>query len=135
MYPANHVEPAAFIFHLNKDFECAAPTALCGKKEERGERRKSLSMPNVVKKSNIACRSCILFQFLKAPAPGWSSSLLTIEALRSCACSSSSGCHLLLALPEKSCLQQSASVLHVMQKRLLLTALSPEYSYFLFYWY
>lgn len=95
-YPSKHVEPAAFIFHLNKDFECAAPIALCKKTEERWERRKSLSMPNLVKKLNVAHRSRILFQFLRAPAPQRSSLLLITEASQSRACSSSC---LLLPLP------------------------------------
>lgn len=96
-------------------------------KKKPHTRRKSPYMPDIVKKSNesnVACRSCILFLFLKGPVRGWSSLPLITEALQSCACSSSSSCLLLLlVLSEQSCLQPSAPVLHGMQKRLLLTTL------------
>lgn len=103
MYPSNHTEPAVFLFHLSEGFQRAAPIAVCKKKKRRA-RRKSPYMPNMVKKSNVACRSCILFQLPKAPVPGWDSLLLVTEALQSCAWSSSSNCLLLLlVLSGQSC--------------------------------
>lgn len=75
----------------------------------------------MAKTFNVALRCRILFQALKVPVPGWSSLLLITEASRS------GGCWRVLAWPEKSCLQQSASNLNVMQKGFLLTALTPGY--------
>jgi len=72
----------------------------------------------MAKKSEAAHRRCIIFQFLKAPAPGWSSLLLINEALWSGAHGSSDGC-LLLAVPERSRPQQPASALREEQKGLL----------------